>query len=429
MKLKIYILACIALIMGGALILTGCGEKNSKPTGSKAEPKYYCPMHPSYTSDRPGDCPICNMKLVPIKAANPAAEHSGHSGTQSNVAQVPGRIAVQISPEKQQLIGVSFSPVEHRDLSRKLRTTGIVQHDETKLSKIAPRFGGFVRKLVVNFTGQYVKEGDPLFTVYSPELFATEREYLLAFEQAQKAKDLPELQKTTQRMLEAARKRLQLWEINDEEIRELEEVGKPRDEVIFRSPVSGHVVAKTAVAGKSFMAGETLYEIADLSHLWVRATVYEYELSNIKVGQDARVVFPALENKTYESKVTFIYPHIDPQARRAEVRLELDNPKHELRPDMWADVEISIDLGNALTVPDSAVIDTGTRSIAFVEGADNHLEPREVKVGARTDDAIQVLDGLKEGEKVVTRALFLVDSESQLKAAIAGMGAAGAHKH
>ena len=428
MKSKIYILALVALVIGTALFVTGCSEKD-KPAATKGEPKYYCPMHPSYTSDRPGDCPICNMKLVPIKSANPASEHAAHNGTSSNVAPVPGRIAVQISPEKQQLIGVSFSPVEKRDLSRTLRTTGIVQHDETKLSKIAPRFGGFVRKLIVNYTGQYVKKGDPLFTVYSPELFATEREYLLAYEQAQKAKDLPELQKTTQRMLEAARKRLELWEINDEEIGELEKGGKPRDEVIFRSPVSGHVVAKTAVSGKSFMAGETLYEIADLSHLWVRASVYEYELSSIKVGQDARVVFPALDNKTYESKVSFIYPHIDPQARRAEVRLELENPKHELRPDMWADVEIAINLGNALTIPDSAVIDTGNRFIAFVEGADNHLEPREVKVGARTDDSIQVLDGLKEGEKVVTRALFLVDSESQLKAAIAGMGAAGAHQH
>ena len=177
------------------------------------------------------------------------------------------------------------------------------------------------------------------------------------------------------------------------------------------------------------MAGESLYELADLSHLWLRAFVYEYELPLMKVGQKARITFPSTAGKVWESTVTFINPHIDPQTRRAELRLELDNPQHELKPDMWADVELQVSFGNVLTVPDSAVIDTGARYIAFVEVSPGHFEPREAKVGAKTDDFYEVLDGLKEGESVVTRALFLVDSESQLKAVIAGMGSAGEHKH
>jgi Cu(I)/Ag(I) efflux system membrane fusion protein len=422
MKNKFSALLLFGLLLGAVLALAGC---NKSEPATKGEAKYFCPMHPSYTSDRPGDCPICGMKLVPIKSKTTAGAEDGVMET-----NVPGRISIHVEPDKQQLIGVRTSPVEKRDLSRTVRTTGIAQHDETRLFKITPRFGGFVRKLFVNYIGQEVNKGDPLFTVYSPELFATEREYLLAYQQVEKAKEgSPELQKTATRLLDAAKKRLALWQINEGEIQDLEKRGEANDELIFRSPASGHVLTKTAVEGKSFMPGESLYEIADLTHLWLRAFVYEYELSLVKVGDQARVTFPNAFGQVFESKVTFISPHIDPQTRRAELRLELDNPDHTIKPDMWADVELQAPLGNELTVPDSAVIDTGTRFLAFVDMGKGHFEPREVKVGAKTDEFYQVLSGLKEGEKVVTRALFLIDSESQLKAAVSGMGAAGEHKH
>jgi Cu(I)/Ag(I) efflux system membrane fusion protein len=424
MKTILSILA-LAILAIAPLTIVGCKRSASETTTEKATAKFFCPMHPTYTSDRQGDCPICNMKLVPIKR-NEAGDTSSEAS-----AMVPGRIAIQITPEKQQMIGVRFALVEERELSRSIRTTGTVQHDETRLAKITPRFGGFVRKLTVNFTGQEVKKGEPLFTVYSPELFSTEREYLLALHNLKRLGEsaVNEQKESAQRLLDAARRRLELWQISDEEIRALEESGKAREEVVFRSPVSGHVVSKTAVEGKAFMAGETLYEIADLTELWIRAVVYEYELPDIRVGQKARATFSNVSSNVYESEVTFIYPHIDPQSRRAEIRLNLHNPKHELKPDMWATIELQVELGKALTIPASSIIDTGTRNVAFVEGENHHLEPREVKVGARTDDYIQVIDGLKAGEKVVTRALFLVESESQLKAAVAGMGAAGEHKH
>lgn len=457
-----------------ALLVAGCGDANHD-AHAKAQ-KYHCPMHPTYISDKPGDCPICNMKLVPIKdepavavapasteasAAKPgqytcpmhpkvvsdgpgscpdcgmdlekvppADPHAGHKAAAAP-APVPGRIAISISPEKQQLIGLTTEQVAIRKLTQPVRSTATLEHDETKLARIAPRFAGWVRELKVNYTGQKVAKGDPLFTVYSPELFEAESEYLLAFQrvtQLQSREDTAQAE-SARRLLESARRKLSLWEIGETEIAELERSGQARDEILVRSPASGHVVTKNAVQGRAFMAGETLYEIADLSHLWVRAYVFESESPLIKEGQTARVIFPYLGNRSVDSQVTFLYPHIDPQTRRAEVRLEIDNPRLDLRPQMWANVELEASFGEVLTVPASAIIDTGVRLVAFVMRNDNHLEPREVTIGARSDDYYEVLSGLSDGEKVVARALFLIDSESQLKAAISGMGSAGGHNH
>lgn len=471
---KLSVLPLIALTL--AFAFAGCKKSDS----AKAGQKYHCPMHPTYIADRPGDCPICGMKLVLIKddkaAAKPAtaapddkiaqvkpgqfycpmgAEHvqdkpgkcpkcgmnlvekkeapAGHEGHApgTSAAPVPGRISISLSADKRQMIGLALSKVEKRALTNTVRTTAVVQHDETRYARIAPRFGGWVRKLHVNSTGAPVEKGQPLFTVYGPELFSTENEYLIAWRgfQQLKADVSAEQRSATTNLLNSARRRLELWEIGDDEIRALEQRGTASDEVLFRSPIAGHVVAKMAVEGKSFMAGESLYDVADLSHLWLDAWVFESDLPLMKPGLQATITFPYLGNKTFTAPMTFLYPHIDPQTRRGRVRLELDNPEHLLRPDMWASVGIQIPLGEKVLIPASAVIDTGQRFVAFVDGEDEHLQPRELKVGAKTDDYYEVLDGVKEGEKVVTRALFLVDSESQLKAAIAGMGEAGGHKH
>jgi len=406
-----------ALSLAALGLLAGCGKSHSTHAdngSSAAATKYHCPMHPTYISDRPGDCPICNMKLVPI----------GESAA-SNQPSLPGRVTIHLDPEKRQLIGLTTSLVQTQRLVRTVRATATLSHDETTLTRIAPRFGGWVRKLHVNYTGQSVEQGAPLLTVYSPELLNAENDYLIAFRNLRGQTNNIE----ATRQLETARRRLELMQVDVAEIRALEQRDTASDEMIFRSPLSGHVIAKTAVEGKSFMAGESLYEIAPLHRLWVLAAVPEFELGVVRVGQKARVIFPNLSQEAIETEVTFINPHIDPQTRRGEVRLEVDNPGHALRPDMWATVEIEQNLGDVLSVPASAVLDTGTRNVAFVDRDDGHLEPREVKVGAKTDDYWQVLDGLKPGEKVVTRALFLVDSESQLRAVVAGMGTSGEHKH
>ncbi|MHB9139034.1 MAG: efflux RND transporter periplasmic adaptor subunit [Victivallaceae bacterium] len=461
---RFLVLSAVVALTG---VAAGCGKSESSGAAVKAgAQKYHCPMHPTYVSDRPGDCPICNMKLVPVKNNGQPAAASAVPDPVKDVKQgqfycpmgaefisdtpgicpkcgmkliekkpaageaahgVAGRAKVFIAADKRQTIGLRLSPVEMRDLSFILRATARVEHDETRLARIAPRFSGWIRSVKVNFTGAPVAKGEPLFMVYSPDLFTAEKEYLLALKSYEKQKGITDAEQrlSSKHLLDSARRRLALWEISDGEIRDLEARGEPADELLFRAPFSGHVVAKSAVEGKAFMAGETLYEIADLSHLWLRASVFESEMPLLAAGQEAVVTFPYLGNQSFLSKITFIYPHIDPLTRRGEVRLELDNPGHLLRPEMWANVEIKIVAGKKLTVPASSVIDTGTRYVAFVDGADGHLEPRELKVGAKTDDYYEALDGVKEGEQVVTRALFLVDSESQLKAAISGMNDAG----
>jgi Cu(I)/Ag(I) efflux system membrane fusion protein len=308
-----------------------------------------------------------------------------------------------------------------------IRTTAVFEHDETRLARIAPRFSGWAGRLKINFTGQPVAKGEPLLSVYSPDLLSAESEYLLALRRFRQVGGTGTTVESepAERLVESARRKLRLWQIDEEEIRELERRGEPSEEICLRSPISGHVVGKNVVEGKSFMAGETLYEIADLSHLWLRASVSENDLSLVRIGQRARIILPCLENAVYFSMVTFLYPHIDPQTRRAEIRLEVDNPNHDLRPDMWANVELDASIGSRLALPASAVIDTGLRYVAFVKKDDQRLEPREIKVGIKTDDYYEVLQGADAGESVVTRALFLVDSESQLKSVVAGMTTPG----
>jgi Cu(I)/Ag(I) efflux system membrane fusion protein len=400
------------------LLLVACGGSDSGSAGK--EPKYHCPMHPTYVSDRLGDCPICGMRLVPIKSGGESAA-TGHLDHASGEA-VPGRTTVMVSPEKRQTIGLTTAPVEERPFHQTLRATGVVRHDETRLARIAPRFAGWVRKLQVNYVGQEVQEGQPLFTAYSPEVFTAQNEYLLAWQHTQSMSNSPAAEREAAAgLLESAGRRLELLEIGPAEIKMLQERRKPNDDLQFRSPVTGHVITRNAVEGKSFMAGETLYEIGDLRHLWILASVPEQDLPLVKVGQMAKIQFAARPGEELEAKAAFVSPHMDPQTRRGEVRFEVTNPQGHLRPDMWASVEIQIDAGSALAIPSSAIIDTGTRVVAFVDREDRHLEPREIKLGLRGDDYAQVLGGLKPGERVVTRALFLVDSESQLKAAIAGM--------
>jgi len=432
MRFSRLLILALAVTLPLAVLVAAGGKADAAsappPAGKAAAAKrYHCPMHPQYTSDRPGDCPICGMSLTLIKPEAAAGQPTEAAKGATALARVP----ITISPDKQHLIGLRVSKAVERELTQTVRATGVIEHDETKYARIAPRFSGWVRRLIVNYTGQTVEKGQPLLTVYSPELFATETEYLAALKQAGQWQDKPpsEPAVAARRLLETARQRLKLWEIGDEEIRALEQRNEPAEELLLRAPVSGHVVAKTAIEGKAFMAGETLYEIGDLAHLWVRAAIFDSDLPRVRVGQKARVILPYLDHRAYESAVTFIYPHLDPQTRRAELRLELDNPAGELRPDMWANVEIEATLGRALTVPASAVIDTGTRLVAFVRKENNRLEPRELKIGAKTDDFYQVIGGVEAGEEVVTRALFLVDAESQLKAAIAGLSGPGQHEH
>jgi membrane fusion protein, copper/silver efflux system len=431
MRIRNPFLLPVLSLLAALLVLAGCSKIDHDESGhaghskSSSEQKYHCPMHPTYISDKPGDCPICGMKLVPIPA------DSGSHEAKPAEPTAAGRVGIKLSADRRQLIGLTLTKVETRELAVTVRALAIVQHDETRFARISPRFGGWVRKLNVAFTGAPVEKGQPLFTVYSPELFSTESDYLIAWRFAQQLKaDASGAQRDAAKaLLEAARMRLVLWEIGDDEIRDLEQRGTASQELVYRSPLSGHVLTKTAVEGKSFMAGDTLYEVADLSHLWLQASVAETDLPLLAVGQEATVTFSSLGNTVVTAPVTFLDPHLDPQTRRGTVRIDLDNPGHQLRPEMWADVEIEVPLGKKLTVPTAAVIDTGKRYVAFVSMDGDRLEPRELKIGAKTNEYYEVREGLKDGEQVVSRALFLIDSESQLQAAISGMSGAGKHQH
>ncbi|MBI5396990.1 MAG: efflux RND transporter periplasmic adaptor subunit [Verrucomicrobia bacterium] len=420
--LKASVLLLVGLgVVGGAFYTGRQFAPSAGATATAAKVKYHCPMHPTYVSDRPGDCPICGMSLVKIDDAKAGGEHAAAGPA---APAVPGRIPIFVSPDRQQQIGVTTAPVEKRPLERSIRTVARVAYAEPRLSWVNTKVNGWIEKLHVNTTGGFVKKGEPLLEIYSPELVSAQEEYLIALRARQQVSG-----DDGANLLAAAKRRLQLWDIGDDQIAALEKTGQPHKTLTIVSPVDGYVVEKAALQGKAVMPGENLFRVADLSTVWLLADIYEYELSAVKVGQPATVMLSYLPGEKLNAKVGYIYPYLEGQTRTVKVRLEAPNPALKLKPDMWANVELQVESGDVLTVAASAVIDTGGRYVAFVSKGDGHLEPRELKVGRRNDDYFEVLGGVSAGEKVVTRALFLVDSESQLKAAISGMGSAGEHQH
>jgi Cu(I)/Ag(I) efflux system membrane fusion protein len=345
-----------------------------------------------YKSNHPGVAPDCNMKLVP--------QYANESATPA----VSG--AVSISPQNQQLMGVKLATAELRDLSRTIRTTGRVTADERRVAQVRTKFEGFIDTLYVNFTGQPVRRGDPLAAIYSPDLLATQNELILA------ERNHSDLGRT---LADAARARLRLWDMSAADIDRVVRTGHATRDVVLRSPVTGVVTTKNAVAGARVMPSDTLYELTDLSHVWVLADVYESELQAVRLGTTAQVI---VGGATLAGRVTFIGPVIAAQTRSANVRIELDNPAALLKPDMYADVILQQRTGSSVVVPDSAVMNTGTRSVVFVARADGTFEPRQVTTGTKAGGFYAIRSGVQLGESVVVDANFLVDSESRLKSAI-----------
>jgi len=337
---------------------------------------------------------------------------------------------VRISLDKVQLLGVRTEPVSLRELRRTLLAVGTIQANERLLYKVAPRFEGWIEKLHVNTTGQAVARGQPLMDVYSPELVTAQEEYLIALRgMKDAAASGPEAQAVMQRLAESAQRRLRNWEIADEDLQALRQEGKPRRVLAYRSPVSGVVLQKPGTQGMRFMPGEVLYEIADLSSVWMLAEVFEQELGLVRVGQEAKLRIVAYPDKVLAGKVVFVYPTIDPDTRTARVRIELPNSLGLLKPAMYGNVELASDprMGKTLAVPDSAVLDSGARQVVLVRRGEGMFEPRAVKLGVRADGYVGVMEGLQAGEEVVVRANFLIDAESNLKAALDTFGGHGGH--
>ena len=334
---------------------------------------------------------------------------------------------VQISPERQQLIGVRFGTVEKRPLQKVIRTVGRIDYDEKRIGIVSPKIGGWIEELYVDFTGKFVRKGEPLLTIYSPELVSTQEEYLLALKAQQDWSKSPfsEVTEGGSLLAESARRRLKLWDISDAQIKALEESREPKKTLTLYSPFTGYVLEKMVYKGQFVGAGMALFKIADLSVVWLIADIYEYELPAIRLGQQAAIQMTYYPEETFTGKAIYIYPYLDPQTRTAKVRYEFANPHGKLKPEMFTNVEITVRLGDKLAIPEGAVIDTGVRKVVIVDRGSGYFEPREVRLGATAGELLEVLDGLKAGERVVTSANFLIDSESKLKEAVGGMG----HQH
>ena len=353
-------------------------------------------------------------------AATPAAAHSHGVAATSDSAKRP----ITLTDADARRIGVTFAPVTLGALSREVRTVGQITFDETRVSAIAPKVDGWVERLYVNSTGQPVRQGAPLLAIYSPMLVTAQEELLLA-RRLQGEVDGAE-SSTTQRAAElvaSARRRLAYWDIPASEIAEIERSGVVHKTLTLRAPTGGYVLEKTVLAGQKIMAGDALYRVADLSTVWVEGEVFEQDLANVREGQGVRAELQALPGERRTGRIAYVYPTLNPETRTVRVRVVLPNHDLRLKPGMYATLRITAGARDAvLTVPRSAVLSTGERSIVFVRGANGQLAPREVSVGASNDERVEILRGVRAGETVVASATFLVDAESNLGTALGGMG-------
>lgn len=370
---------------------------------------WYDPMHPNYRSDKPGIAPDCGMQLVP-------------QYQEDNATQAPAG-TVTISSEKQQLIGIRTGTVQKISFTRDIRTTAQVLADESRISHIHVKVSGYVDKVYVDFIGQQIKKGQPLFTLYSPDLVATQEEYLIAKRGNQTLGAAPyhEVAEGAQSLLHSAKERLKLWDISDEQINRLDRTGQVEKTITFYSPANGFVTDRKAFPQTAINPDMELYTISDLSAVWITADVYEYEIPYVRLGQQVELTLPSYPGKTFAARISYIYPTVDPQTRTVKIRCTVANPKLELKPQMLAEASIRVNYGVKLAVPSEAILNSGLQQTVFVAISNGKFEPRKVTVGPIMDGKAVILSGLKEGETIVTSGNFLIDSESQMKNAMGGM--------
>ena len=452
------ILLVVGVVIGvGAtrLVLHRSDAAPDSASASAEKPLYQCPMHPTITADHPGDCPICGMKLVEVKgAANaPIAGEGGRKivfyrspmnpsqtsptprkdemgmdyvpvfqdEVQGGAGSVDGLATVTIDPARQQLIGLQVAPVTRGLISGSWRTVGRVEVDPTRVRKTNIKVEGYIERLFVDFVGRPVRRGQPLFSLYSPSLLAAENEYVLALQTREALDKAGATDNSGETLVEGSRRKLELWDVPDEEIQRLEQTRTPSRALTFLSPISGVVTAKTVVQGSSVNVGDTPFEITDLTEVWVMADAYEGDLASVHVGMPASLTLKSYPGRTFRGNVTFIDPLLDPATRTAKVHMHFPNPGLELKPEMYGDVVLEGSDRKGLRIQADAVIRAGTKDIVFLALGDGKFAPREVQLGARNGGEVEVRSGLEAGEQVVTRANFLVDSESRLRASLAAM--------
>lgn len=413
------LLGLAALAAGGALpTLGGCRKTQVTPIGEPAPAVptpvnadapsrkvlyWYDPMVPGSKFDKPGKSPFMDMDLVPKYADE---EPGGASES---------AVKVGLSPEAIRASGVAVVPVEKAEIAPEVRAVGTIEIDETRLVRVAARVAGRIEKLFADFTGEEVSAGAPLYRLYSPDLVATQREYLLALENRRRlAGGTADAVRSADDLVSAARDRLRLWGIGASQIAALEQSGAPELALTYSSPISGTVLQKMAVEGQYVSEGTDLYLLGGLSSVWLVVQVYEYELGGLRTGVPAEATIPALPGKTFKGKVAFIEPVLERDTRSARARVVLPNPTRDLKPGMFANAVIRLPAGPRLVVPRSALIDTGTRRVVYVETAPNTFVARNVTPGVSARDRVEILSGLKEGERVVVQGNFFIDSQAQL---------------
>jgi multidrug efflux pump subunit AcrA (membrane-fusion protein) len=438
MKLNLIapLVALLLLALLGALSL-GCGEAAAggepAPSPAAGEPKvlfYRHPMHPAVTSPVPAKDEM-GMDYVPEYVDEVGADEVGAAEAGAAESQVPGLATVQVGSRGLRLAGVQTAGAAREVLRRSIRTVGLVTPDERRIRHVHTKISGWVEELYVNYTGQAVKAGQPLLDIYSPQVLASQEELLRARQTAVAfaGSSLPEVRQGGLDLLAAARRRLELFDVPASFLAELERTGVPRRTVTLLAPVSGYVTGKQIFEGQQVEPGFELLTITDLSWVWIEADFYEFEARSLAVGQQATLFFPYDPHVRLAGRVSFIYPTLDAESRTLKVRLEFPNRDASLKPGMFAEVRVALTPQEGVVVPDSAVIDSGMRQIVFVEREAGSFEPREVKVGGRSDGKALILAGVEEAERVAIKANFLLDSESRLRAALLGMKGAGSQEH
>jgi RND family efflux transporter MFP subunit len=414
------LLILLALLAVGGVILA-CNGPGKKVHSVQQKTMYHCPMHPSYISDKPGDCPICGMKLVPINAD----QHGSTADSASSQAPSADDHSVRIDPVTVQNMGVTTEKVQKRPIVKEIRAGAMVTIDETKLSIVSTKIMGWIDRLLVDYTGKKVRKGQALFELYSPDLVSTQEEYLQALRYARQlaGNDMS----GADQLLASTRRRLANWDISEAQIQQLEQRGSSRKTLTIHSPADGIVLEKSAVAGQNIMPGIPLYKIADLSKVWVVANVYQEDLPFVKTGMEATVELPAQPGTIYHGTVNYVSPVLDPASKTVQIRIEVKNTEdYTLKPDMFANIVIASPAPvTTIAVPEQAVIHTGLRSVVILDMGNGYYRPQEVRLGLSGNGYVQVLDGLSENQTIVTSSQFLIDSESNLKTAIGQMSGHG----
>jgi len=424
------VVTVLAFVVVATLPLFVAGCKKSDAGGKPADVDYYtCTMHPSVKAQDPkAKCPICSMDLVPVMKKGAAThDHASHGAqmasmptenASTNATEQPAEFTVPV--ERQQQIGVTYAAIAKQPLALTIRAVGTVAYDKQRHWDYVSRVDGYVQKLFVFSRGELVEKDAPLLTLYSPDLLTTQNEFLdlLKTRDQARAKNTSIITESTERLIESAKQRLRLWNISDDQVAEMEKSRKPQETLTLKSPFKGVVQDLGVDQGRRVMTGDHLVDVADLSVVWVWAHFYENEAAMLKKGLPVIITTSALPGDKFPGKLSLVDPFVNDASRTTRARIDVENPDLKLRPEMYVNVELKLDMDEGLAVPVSAVLPTGQRNIAFVEKGEGKLEPRFIELGRKYGDVYEIKSGLKAGERVVTSANFLIDAEAKVQGAL-----------